>query len=98
MFKKFLKLVFPLRKPVSKRIFDLWLKILEDTAVASIIAIGPYLWIDGGSVWNRCLTVSILLLASYTAQVLVHHLAQNESKLTRPQTDNPDQSDERKNP
>ncbi|PJO79125.1 hypothetical protein GJV52_12765 [Neisseria brasiliensis] len=98
MFKKFLKLVFPFRKPVSKRIFDLWLKILEDTAVASIIAIGPYLWIDGGSVWNRCLNVLILLLISYTAQLLVHYLVLYESKLTMPQTDNPDQSDERKKP
>ncbi|WP_165007818.1 hypothetical protein [Neisseria yangbaofengii] len=76
----------------------MWLKILEDSASASIIAIGPYLWIDGASIWNRCLNVLTLLLASYTAQVLVYHLARNESKLVQNQTDNPDKSDERKNP
>ena len=53
MIKKFLKIIFPYDLPVSKKIFDSWVKILDDTSKAAFLAAGPYFWIGTGSFTHK---------------------------------------------
>lgn len=83
MIKSFLKIIFPYDLPVSKRIFDSWVKILDDASKAAFLAAGPYFWIGSGSFTQRFVNTLVLLLAAYVAQVFIFYLDKYESKIVK---------------
>ncbi|KLT72072.1 hypothetical protein PL75_10015 [Neisseria arctica] len=83
IFKLILRLIFPFTLPVSKRIFDFWVKVLEDGSKAAFLAAGPYLWIGGGDFKIRIWNTIALLVVGYLAHIAVYFLDKKEAQIVR---------------